>query len=762
MAEVQASVGNRRSANSVAILVRWIGRRWAATILFLGFILAIANIVVFSGGFGAASHSQNIVLGLDAVFILLLSAAIAWRVVMLFVARKRRSQGTRLHLRLASIFAVAALVPTLLVALFAAFTLDVWLENLFSDRIGSVLQNSLTTAEAYEQEHRDKIRADVVLMAGDLNRFGRQGGTIGQFNELVGRQALARNMSRAYVFNSEKAIIARGDFSYLFNFVPPSDVQLQSARDREVVLISDPALNEIRALILVPGSRDLFLYVSRPVQGAVLRLLDETSQTVEFYDNLATHRWSLLTEWALWYLGVALVVILAAVMLGLWVAERLARPVGRLATAAEKVGAGDLDVRVKEERGTDEIAMLSRIFNRMTGQLKGQRNALVAARDDTERRRLFIEAVLSGVTAGVIGLDPDGRIDLINEAAAEMLGLTADDCYDEALGNIAPGLHGLHAAALTAPGAEARGEIRQVVRGQDREFMARVAPKNPDDLTEGFVLTFDDMTALASAQRVAAWGDVARRIAHEIKNPLTPIQLSADRLRRKFTDKLGDDGESFGQMLDVITRQAGDIRRMVDEFSKFARMPEPVLEDQDLCALVRDAVLLQREANGSIDYRISLPDTPVTLRIDRGLLGQVLTNLLKNAAEAVEARADRDGTDGSAAAPERIIAVELTEGQRAWRLSISDSGIGLPAQNRDRLTDPYVTHRVKGTGLGLAIVKKIVEQHGGELQLSDAVHGPDALDGAQITVRLPRPVGRVQFDDGAKSEQSNETAGEAA
>ena len=363
MEEVQRSARSLRPQGVLGVAGHWLSDRWVATILFLGILLALANVVIFSGGFGAGSHSQNIVLGLDLAFVVLLGAVVAWRVAVLVVARRHRSEGTRLHTKLASIFAVAALVPTLIVATFAALTLDVWLENLFSERIGSVLRNSLTTAQAYESEHREKLRADVVAMANDLRRSGEQGTTLSQFNELVARQALIRNMNRAYVFNLDKAILARGEFSYLFNFVPPTDAELKKAQQsREVVLISDPEKNEIRALIYISGSADLFLYVSRPIQGAVLRLLDETSQTVEFYDNLAEHRSDLLAEWALWYLGVALVVVLAAMMLGLWFAERLARPVGRLATAAEKVGAGDLDVRVKEERGADEIAVLGRVF----------------------------------------------------------------------------------------------------------------------------------------------------------------------------------------------------------------------------------------------------------------------------------------------------------------------------------------------------------------------------------------------------------------
>lgn len=766
MADFQATGGRsafgERAQRYTRASIRWLDRRWIALLGALGLGLTAANAVVFSGGFGAAEHSQAIVLGLDAAFILLLSTIIGWRVATMLTERRRRATGARLHMRLAAIFAFAALVPTLIVALFAAFTLDVWLENLFTDRIGSVLRNSLTTAQAYEREHREELQADAMAMASDLDRLGRQGGTLSQFNNLVVQQALIRNMQRAYVFNAEKAIIARGEFSYLFNFIPPSDAALARAREREVVIISDPERNEIRALMLLPGSRDLYLYVSRGVRGEVLKLLEETSQTVEFYDNLAANRDDLLWEWALWYAGVALVVVLASILLGLWFADRLARPVTRLAGAAERVGKGDLSVRVKELRGADEIAVLSRVFNRMTGQLKGQRDALIAARDDTERRRRFIEAVLSGVTAGVIGLDRFGRVDLVNEAAADMLDRRIAELHGQSLARIAPGLQGLYLEAQEAPAGVARGEARQHVRGEDREFLARVAPRDPDDRAQGYVLTFDDMTALASAQRVAAWGDVARRIAHEIKNPLTPIQLSSDRLRRKFRDKLGEDGEKFGQLLDVITRQTSEIRRMVDEFSRFARMPEPQLDDQDFSALIRENVLLQSEANGAVDYRLSLPDEPVRLRIDRGLMGQVLTNLLQNAADAIEARAERDGQD----APPPAIAISLIEGQRMWRLAIADNGIGLPKANRDRLTDPYVTHRAKGTGLGLAIVKKVVEQHGGELLLSDVDADPGTdradLDGAQITVRLPRPAGRPEADGNGASNETRPQTGEAA
>ena len=455
--------------------------------------------------------------------------------------------------------------------------------------------------------------------------------------------------------------------------------------------------------------------------------------TVQFYERLERERGSLLFDYAVLYLGFALFVILGAIVLGLWFAERIAKPVGRLAGAAEAVGAGNLDVRVKEARGRDEIATLGRAFNRMTGQLKGQRDALVQSHDESERRRQFIEAVLSGVTAGVIGLDRHGRVDLANEAACEMLGTTPRDVHGAELAAFAEGFVSLAEAAGEAPSAVARGEVRQLVRGEAREFLARVSPKYPDAPRDGLVLTFDDITALASAQRMAAWGDVARRIAHEIKNPLTPIQLSADRMRRKLTRQFGEEGADFEQYLDVITRQAGDIGRMVDEFSKFARMPEPSLETHDLAALLREAVLLQEEAHAGISYKMNLTAMPMPVTVDRGLIGQVLTNLLKNAAEAIEQRRARDGDE----APDPVIRADIEEGLRFWRLRILDNGIGLPAENRDRLTDPYVTTRAKGTGLGLAIVKKIVEQHGGELALGDA-DMLEELDGAVVTIRLPK------------------------
>jgi two-component system nitrogen regulation sensor histidine kinase NtrY len=734
----EQGIGNRRP--------RWLGRELIFGLVLLGPVLAVVTTVVYSIGEEGEPSSSLLrgVLLADLGYFLVLTTVIGLKISQLVMARRRKSAGSKLHLRLTGVFAAVALVPTVIVAIFATLTVNFGIESWFSEQVGSVVRNSLATAQAYEREHRGNIKGDILAMANDLNRAAATGMSGNQLNEIVARQALLRELPEAFVFSSKKEILARGEFSYLFAFEPPTDEQMARARAGEVVIMEDELNNEIRALVYLTNFFDAFLYVTRDVQGEVLQLLDETRATVKLYERLERERNSILFDFALIYIGFALLVILSAILLGMWFAERLAKPVGRLVGAVESIGAGDLDVRVKEPRGTDEISLLSQMFNRMAGQLKGQRDDLVSAKEDSEIRRHFIEAVLSGVTAGVIGLDGEGRVDLVNEAAADMLEIAAVGAMGQSIRTVAPAFVPLIEAARNAPSGVARDTVHELSGGEPREFLGRVVLKAPEAPEEGYVLTFDDITALASAQRMAAWGDVARRIAHEIKNPLTPIQLSADRLRRKFANHMGEDGPAFEQYLDVITRQTGDIRRMVDEFSRFARMPEPVTADENLVALLRDAILLQQEGRADISYETELPDQPVTVNCDRGLIGQCLTNLLQNAADAIDGRRERTERDGEVPPP-GCIRVALTSGNRFLRVAITDNGAGLPKEGRDRLTDPYVTNRVKGTGLGLAIVKKIVEQHRGGLVLGDAPPA-SGLDGAQVILRLPKPAVRTRQD----------------
>jgi two-component system nitrogen regulation sensor histidine kinase NtrY len=433
--------------------------------------------------------------------------------------------------------------------------------------------------------------------------------------------------------------------------------------------------------------------------------------------------------------------------MGLWFADRLARPVGRLARAAERVGQGDLDVRVREEIGGDEIAILSRSFNKMTRQVKGQRDALIAINAETERRRRLFDSVLSGVTAGVIGLDGYGRIEMMNAAAGAMVGLDRDTAAPRPLREAVPEFAALiEKLDIRKPQAAAQAEVRVLRDGRQRDLLVRVATRaGGDGALEGYVVSFDDVTDLVVAQRMAAWGDVARRIAHEVKNPLTPIQLSAERMRRKFGPMVGEHRESLEQYADVIVRQTNDLRRIVDEFSKFARMPAPERRPLDLGKLIGEAVLLQESARPDIRYVLALPEHAVLSHLDGTMMNQALTNLLKNASEAIDDRAaGQNGAPGE-------IHVAMTTGEEEIVIEIEDNGRGLP-EDAARLFEPYVTHRAKGTGLGLPIVKKIVEEHNGTLELLPArlFEGGDHL-GARARITLPRG---LPERDGEESEKT--------
>ena len=507
-------------------------------------------------------------------------------------------------------------------------------------------------------------------------------------------------------------------------------------------MIQDWENDEFRALLHLDAFADHFLYVSREVDGKILSLLDDTQETVRLYQQLEADRGRLLFEFALVYLGFALVVILAAMWTGLWFAERLARPVGRLAGAAERVGHGDLDVRVRVEPGDDEIALLGRTFNEMTRQVKGQRDALIEANAETERRRRLFDSVLSGVTAGVIGLDATGRIEMMNAAAATLLDLDPEQATGRPLVAAVPEFADLIDRLDARKAGVAQAEVRLRRKTRERDLLVRVATRSDDDHLEGYVVTFDDVTDLVVAQRMAAWGDVARRIAHEVKNPLTPIQLSAERLRRKFGPMVGEERATLEQYADVIVRQTNDLRRIVDEFSKFARMPAPERRPLDLGKLVTEAVVLQESARPDIRYRAELPEPAVLANLDGTMMNQAFTNLLKNAAEAIDERLAKapDSEPGEirvtmAAEPERLV------------IEIADNGTGLPDQPA-RLFEPYVTHRAKGTGLGLPIVKKIIEEHDGTLELipAPAFEG-SAAPGACARIVLPRALPDREYHD---------------
>ena len=711
-------------------------------LVVLGPVLAVATFLAM-GPFnqGAASPYLRLILLSDLVYVLVIAALVLSRVGRMIADRRSQSAGSRLHMRLSGVFMLIALIPTVLVAVFAVLSVNIGLEGWFSERVRSVVGSSLAAAQAYEAEQRQDLVADTTALAGYLNQARARSVFVrdDQLRPLLsqGQAAIQRGLKEAYLVDGAGALQTRGERSYLFDFEALTAAQLEAARGGKPVLIPDWPNNEFRALVQLDAYADRYLYVSRMVDGSILSLLDETQETVQLYNQLENERGRLLFNFGLIYLGFALILILAAIWLGLWFAERLARPVGRLAGAAQRVGGGDLDVQVTEEEGDDEIAMLGRLFNQMTRQLKGQREALMDGHRQTERRRRLFDSVLSNVTAGVIGLDGEGRVDFVNRAAERLLDIP-DGRAETPLAAAVPEFAPLFERLRDGTGSAVQEEVRLTRKGKLESLLVRMSVRRTDaGRLEGYVVAFDDVTDLVSAQRMAAWGDVARRIAHEIKNPLTPIQLSAERIKRKFASQVREP-EDLEQYTDVIIRQTGDLRRIVDEFSKFARMPEPDRRDCDLAELLRGAVLLQENGQPGVRFVKDIPKAPVTMDLDPTMIGQALTNLIKNAGEAIDAYVEKEAPVGHVAE----IRITMAAGEDEVILRIMDNGTGLPP-DRARLFEPYVTTRDKGTGLGLPIVKKIIEEHGGTLSLLDAPQfDGNAHAGAMAEIRLPRLVRR--------------------
>ena len=706
----------------------------AFSLVLLGPILALTTFLVLGPlDQGASAPALRLILLADFVYVLIVAALVLSQIGRLVAARRAKSAGSQLHLRLTGAFALLALIPTVTVAIFAGLTLNIGLEGWFSERVSSVVGSSLAAAEAYETEQRGDLATDGLALARYIDTV-RNAQPVGDHEVLTdGQLQVQRGLREAYLVDGTGELRARGDRSYLFDFEQPSPKEILDAKAEGFLIIEDWANNEFRALVPLSSFVDRYLYISRDVDGEILSLLDETQETVRLYQQLESERGRVVFEFGLIYLGFALILILAAIWMGFWFAERLSGPIGRLTGAAQRVGTGDLDVQVLEEDGDDEIAMLGRYFNQMIKQLKRQRKSLVDNNNQIERRRRLFDSVLGSVTSGVVGLDASGIITFVNRSGVRLLDW--DEGKDAVPMAVAvPEFEELFLMLKASRMEVVQDEVKVIRNGSLENLLVRMSTRRGEDETlEGYVIAFDDVTDLVSAQRMAAWGDVARRIAHEIKNPLTPIQLSAERIKRKFGPRLGENSESLEQMTDVIIRQTGDLRRIVDEFSKFARMPEPECKTHDLAALVRDSVLLQRLGQPTIKILDDLPVEPVLTEIDATMISQALTNLMKNAGEAVETLRNDNIPPNHVA----LITVKMQTSPVDIVITISDSGIGLP-EDRTRLFEPYVTTRNEGTGLGLPIVKKIIEEHGGTLSLDDAAPFEGCTHfGAKAVITLP-------------------------
>ena len=707
-------------------------------LVFLGPFLAFVTYVVL-GPFDLRAQSRllQLVLLADLIYVITIVAFVILRILRIISQRRQRSAGSQLHLRLTGFFTVMALLPTIGVAVFATFTVNMGLEAWFSDRVQSVIGASRSAAEAYETEQREAMVEDIADLANDLGSFrkSRLGTDFSEFRTHLAKlqQEMQRGMKEAFVIDDKGKIKLRGFRNYAFDYDEP-EPSLFDAALKQVQIIEDWDNNEIRALVYIDGFPRHYLYVTRLVDGNLLNLLDETQETASLYQQLENEKGKVLFNFALVYLAFAILMIMSSVLLGLWFAERLSRPIGRLTGAAQKIAEGELNVRVREEIGDDEIAQLSKLFNRMTGQLKIQRDKLLQNTSQIDERRRLFDSVLASVTSGVICLNPSGKISFINRSAISLLNCDDKNLENTTLDILVPEFAPMFTALFNDNLKSFQQEIKLLRAGRLENLLVRMAPmKDEDDNIDGFVVAFDDVTQLVSAQRAAAWGDVAQRIAHEIKNPLTPIRLSAERIKRKFMPLVDRESDTLADMTEVIVRQTNDLSRIVDEFSKFARMPEPEKQSEDIIKVVNSAISLQQSGFPEILFKRNIVEGPIMFELDATMISQVLINLLKNAGESIESRQNKDESSEVNGQIDIIVKRHDT----FLEVSVVDNGVGLPA-DRARLFEPYVTTRENGTGLGLAIVKKIIEEHGGTFRLEDAPKYKNSNNvGAAAIIELP-------------------------
>ena len=703
-------------------LAVWAARAGLANKLAL--LLTVAAVVAGVATYAALTESPalggdadtvNLLLNLDLAILLLLSLVIGRRILLLWLRRRRGIAGSRLHTQLVALFSVLAVAPAIIVAAFSALVFYLGVQAWFSERVSTAINESLSVAQAYLAEHQQTLRADALSMANDLNReMPRLVDDSPFFNQMVSTQAILRGLSEALIFDRSGRTLARSNLTFTLQFEQISDNLLEQARQGDVVLLTNESDDRVRALIQLDRFVDTYLLIGRLVEPQVIGHMVRSQGAVAEYQQLESRRSTIQITFTLIYIVVAVLLMLVAVWIGLVFADTLVRPIGALIGAAERVRAGDLTARVEAPSKGDELGTLSRAFNRMTSQLESQQRELIEANRQLDLRRRFTETVLSGVSAGVLGLDENTRINLPNRSATELLGLGLESLAGQKLTDVVPELSELMAQSRRRPTRLVEGQV-MIQRGNDRRtLLVRIAPERVQGEVRGYVVTFDDVSELLSAQRKAAWADIARRIAHEMKNPLTPIQLSAERLKRKYLKQIDSDPETFVTCTDTIIRQVGDIGRMVDEFSSFARMPAPVIQTEDIANIVEQAVFLQRNAHRRIEFVLSVPEERPLVQCDGRLVSQALTNLLQNAVDAITGA----GEGAAGRRPKGRVDIGLTVDDQSAIVTVEDNGPGLPTEDRDRLTEPYVTTRSRGTGLGLAIVKKIMEDHGGRLLLA--------------------------------------------
>ena len=660
---------------------------------------------------------------IDALALLVLGTLVGRQIWRLWSERRQRLAGHQLHWRMAVLFGGVTTFPAVIVTLFALFVVDYSLRGWFAERISTAVNGSVRVAESYFDEHSRSISGDVLTMANDVNREAYR--LVGKGN-LMGRylsdQAALRNLSDAIIFDGTGQVLAKSQFAFAITFTNLEASWVEKARKGEVVVLRADETNKLRAVVKLNSYVDAYLLVGRFIDSKVLLAMDQTRLAASDYQQLGFQQLDLQISFAVLFGIILLLILIASLWIGLNLATSIVGPLGSVIHVAEQVRAGNLSQRVPEDLQLEEISRLGSAFNRMLDELARSREQLVQANTQIDQRREFTEAVLGGVSSGVVGLDRDGKVTLPNATARELLGKKDTDLIGRKLADVIPEFKGL--LAITNQKKRRFGEEQIILQRQNSHLIlrARIVSEVIEGRVIGYVVTFDDVTSLLSAQRKAAWSDIARRIAHEIKNPLTPIQLASDRLLKKYRPDDQKAADQFEEYVRIIMRQVDDIGRMVDEFSAFARMPQPKMDRHSLLEIVNGQISLFASKDLSLDVGIDDAKQDYITICDAGLVRQALTNLLQNAKDSLQ--------EHRVAAP--AIRISIASEDDMIAITLTDNGPGFPEMDLGKLLEPYVTTRQKGTGLGLAIVSKIMEDHGGNMHLGKADGG-----GALVCLKFP-------------------------
>ncbi|MBO0733927.1 MAG: PAS domain-containing sensor histidine kinase [Methylocapsa sp.] len=722
--------------------------RYGPIAVLLALFTGLVSFLIFSG-FTPIAPTNGVVLGLfgaNILSILLVLGFIAAEFFALFRARRAGLAGAELHFRIVGLFSIIAAAPALLMAWVGSVTLERSLNPSFMQDGRGFVQNTIEAARLFQEGQCRALLQEARLTAADLDRAKPMfDADRPLFREFFTTRARYLGFTAAALMKQDGTVIERVDTGAVVGntVVRPESGDFEEAKKNEptcLILDEGRTFVALRALLSFP---DTFLYAARPVDPFSVEFPRLASRLVALYDGFEQHRLGIKIAFAAMFVLIALIMLLSATWLGLSFADSLVAPIRRLIAATDEVSSGNLQVQVPVRKSEGDLGHLGETFNKMTSELSLQQNRLIAASKLIDERRLFTEAVLSGVPVAVIGVGPKGEITALNPSAEKLLpgGDAAARTVGKPIAAVLPELDGLIGSARSSPARLIQGQLSLARGGLDRLFNVSITSSPGSQADKSYVVTLEDITDLVSAQRMAAWADVARRIAHEIKNPLTPIQLSAERLKRKYGRAIGQEREIFDQCTDTIIRQVDDIKRMVDEFSAFARMPRARLESDDLSECVRQVLFLMRVGHPDIVFEDHLPDEPIHVPFDRRLLAQALTNVVKNATEGISERISEEGFQGK-------VSVTVTLAGNDVFIDAIDNGKGFPKENRQRLLEPYMTTRADGTGLGLSIVAKILADHEGGIELRDAPGGCGAW------VRLFFPLERAPAADRQKEEQN--------